>query len=47
MGAPVPQTHPAELVLAVEALHVVAPAVLLNADVAFRAVLHKELEVTT
>jgi len=45
VGAPVPQTHPAELVLAVEALHVVAPPVLLNADVAFRAVLHKKLEV--
>jgi hypothetical protein len=39
MGAPVAKAHPAELVLAVEALHVVAAPVLLDADVAFRAVL--------
>ena len=34
MSPPVPETHPAEVVLAVEALHVVAAPVLLNADVA-------------
>jgi hypothetical protein len=39
MGAPVTKAHPAELVLAVEALHVVTAPVLLDADVAFRAVL--------
>lgn len=35
---PVADAHPAEIVLTVEALHVIAAAVLLDADVAFRAV---------
>ena len=43
MGAPVSQAHPAELVLAVEALHVVAAAVLLNADVALGTVLQARI----
>ena len=38
MSPPVPETHPAEVVLAVEALHVVAAPVLLNADVALGAI---------
>jgi hypothetical protein len=36
MGLPVPKAHPAEVVLAVVTLHVVAPAVLLDADAALR-----------
>lgn len=40
MGAPIPEAHPAELVLAVEALHVVAPPVLFDANVTLGAVLH-------
>ena len=39
MSSPVSQTHPAEVVFTVEALHVVAAAVLLDADVALGAVL--------
>ena len=39
MSSPVSQTHPAEVVFIVEALHVVAAAVLLDADVALGAVL--------
>lgn len=35
---PVAHAHPAKVVLAVEALHVIAAAVLLNADVALRTV---------
>ena len=37
MGLPVAEAHPAEVVLAVEALHVVAAAVLLDADAALWA----------
>jgi hypothetical protein len=37
VGFPVAEAHPAEVVLAVEALHVVAAAVLLDADAALRA----------
>jgi hypothetical protein len=36
MRLPVPKAHPAEVVLAVVALHVVAAAVLLDADAALR-----------
>ena len=39
MSPPVTKTHPAEVVLTVEALHVVAASVLLNADVTLGAVL--------
>ena len=39
MSPPVAKTHPTEVVFTVEALHVVAAAVLLNADVALGAVL--------
>ena len=39
MSSPVSQTHPAEVVFTVKALHVVAAAVLLDADVALGAVL--------
>ena len=38
-STPVSKTHPAEVVFTVEALHVVAAAVLLDADVALGAVL--------
>lgn len=38
VGFPVAQAHPAEVVFAVVALHVVAAAVLLDTDVAFGAV---------
>ena len=41
MSPPVAQTHPAEVVFTVEALHVIAPAVLLNTDIAFGTVLNK------
>ena len=39
MSSPVAETHPAEVVLAVVALHVVAAAVLLDADIALGTVL--------
>ena len=39
MCSPVPQTHPAEVVLAVIALHVVTAAILLDADIALGTVL--------
>ena len=39
VSPPVAETHPAEVVLTVEALHVVAASVLLDADVALGAVL--------
>ena len=42
MGLPVAEAHPAEVVLAVEALHVVAAAVLLDADAALRALKKSE-----
>ena len=42
MGLPVAEAHPAEVVLAVEALHVVAAAVLLDADAALRALKKQE-----
>ena len=38
MSPPVSEAHPAEVVFAVEALHVVAATVLLNADVALGAI---------
>ena len=38
MGLPIAQAHPAEIVFAIEALHVIASTVLLNANVAFGAV---------
>ena len=41
MSPPVAETHPAEVVFAVEALHVVTPSVLLNADIALGTVLQK------
>jgi hypothetical protein len=37
VSLPVAEAHPTEVVLAVEALHVVAPAVLLDADAALGA----------
>ena len=39
MSPPVAETHPAEVVFAVEALHVVTASVLLNADIALGTVL--------
>ena len=39
MSPPVAETHPAEVVFAVEALHVIAAPVLLNANVALGAIL--------
>jgi hypothetical protein len=36
MGLPIPKAHPTEVVLAVVTLHVVAPAILLDADAALR-----------
>jgi len=39
VSSPVAETHPAEVVFAVEALHVVAAAVLLDTDIALGAVL--------
>ena len=41
MSPPVAETHPAEVVFAVEALHVVTASVLLNADIALGTVLQK------
>ena len=41
MSSPVAETHPAEVVFAVEALHVVTASVLLNADIALGTVLQK------
>jgi hypothetical protein len=38
---PVPQAHPAEVVFAVVALHVVAAAILLDADAALRTLKRK------
>ena len=38
MSPPVSEAHPAEVMFAVEALHVVAATVLLNADVALGAI---------
>ena len=41
MSPPVSEAHPAEIVFAVEALHVIAPAVLFNTDIAFGTVLDR------
>ena len=43
MCLPVTKAHPAEVVFAVETLHVIAPAVLLNADAAFGTLKKKRL----
>ena len=45
MSSPVSETHPAEVVFAVEALHVVTPPVLLNTDIALGAVLRVSRDV--
>ena len=42
---PVPETHPAEVVLAVKALHMIAAPVLLDADVTLGAVLRVRADV--
>ena len=39
MSSPVPQAHPAEVMLAVVTLHVIATTVLLDANIALGAVL--------
>ena len=41
MSPPVSEAHPAEVMFAVEALHVVTASVLLNADIALGTVLQK------
>ena len=38
MSPPVPEAHPAEVMFAVEALHVVAATILLDTDVALGAI---------
>ena len=42
VSLPVPQAHPAEVVLAVEALHVIASPVFLYADVTARTLNREE-----
>ena len=46
MSPPVSEAHPAEIVFAVEALHVIAPTVLFNTDIAFGTVLNKNKRLT-
>ena len=45
MSSPVSKTHPAEVMFAVKALHVIAAAVLLDTDIALGAVLRVRRDV--